>query len=238
LFLKAKRTYLVIDLYKVKTARRRDRPAGVPIAGFEGLLEVALRPPPIAHELQGADHRAHLVMQKRPSRDLDADDLAVAGYFEAVERFHWRWRLAFGRAEGGEVMIADESSRGLVHRLGIEGAEYTPGAIALKRKRCAAVDNAVEVGPRLGREAGVEVLSGTLAIKHADRVRSQLRVQRVAHFVGLPVLGEIEMGDLAQRMHACIGPSCPARDNVLAREGLNSFDEAALHRRSILLHLP
>src|SRR5215467_1490391 len=64
LFLKAKRTYLVIDLYKVKTARRRDRPAGVPIAGFEGLLEVALRPPPIAHELQGADHRAHLVMQK------------------------------------------------------------------------------------------------------------------------------------------------------------------------------
>src|SRR5215470_1873348 len=67
LFLKAKpprSTYLVIDLYKVKTARRRDRPAGVPIAGFEGLLEVALRPPPIAHELQGADHRAYLVMQK------------------------------------------------------------------------------------------------------------------------------------------------------------------------------
>ena len=45
------------------------------------------------------------------------------------------------------------------------------------------------------------------------------------------------MGDLRQRMHARIGAPGAARNHVVARERLDGFGEAALHRRPIL-HLP
>ena len=46
------------------------------------------------------------------------------------------------------------------------------------------------------------------------------------------------MGDLTERMHAGVGPPRPARDCVLAGEGLDRLGEAPLHRGAVLLHLP
>ena len=37
------------------------------------------------------------------------------------------------------------------------------------------------------------------------RMRPQMRVERVAHRVGVPVLAQIDMRDLPERVHAGIG---------------------------------
>jgi len=46
------------------------------------------------------------------------------------------------------------------------------------------------------------------------------------------------MGDLGKGVHACVGASGPARYHLLARERPDGLDEAVLHRRAVLLHLP
>ena len=107
--------------------------------------------------------------------------------------------------------MADQALRRLVHGGGVERVAPLPGAVAVERERRAAVDDAIEIVPRCGREARVEIVRRTLAGEHADRVGPNLRVQRFAHLPWLPVLGEIEMRDLGQRMHARIGAPRPAR---------------------------
>ena len=77
-----------------------------------------------------------------------------------------------------------------------------------------------------------------LAGQDRDRVWPQHRVQRVADLVVGPILDEVEMGDLTERMDAGIGAARAARDDLLAGERSDSFGEATLHRGAILLHLP
>ena len=43
---------------------------------------------------------------------------------------------------------------------------------------------------------------------------------------------------LAERVHAGIGASRPARDGLLAGEGRDGLRQTALHRRAVLLELP
>ena len=63
---------------------------------------------------QAADHRAHLVMEEAARRRLDMDLLASRGDVEPVERLDRAVRLALRRAEGGEVVAADQHRRALV----------------------------------------------------------------------------------------------------------------------------
>ena len=63
-------------------------------------------------------------------------------------------------------------------------------------------------------------------------------VERVAHGIGRPVAGEIDMGDLAERMDAGIGaPGALDRDR-LAGEGGDRLLDRLLHRAAVLLALP
>ena len=71
-------------------------------------------------------------MQKGAGGSLDPDDLAVPGDGEGVERLFRRLGLAFGGAEGGEVVMADKHLRRLVHSLRVEGTEHAPGALTLQ----------------------------------------------------------------------------------------------------------
>ena len=57
-----------------------------------------------------------------------------------------------------------------------------------------------------------------LAGQDRDRVWPQHRVQRVADLVVGPILDEVEMGDLTERMDAGIGAARAARDGLLAGE--------------------
>src|SRR4029079_10316372 len=93
----------------------------------------------------------------------------------------------------------------LVHRGVIEGPRNSPTAVELERQIRAAIKNAIEVMPLHRRGAGVEVVAHALGRQHRDRMRPQLRVERVANGVGFPVAAQIDMRDLATRVYAGIG---------------------------------
>src|SRR5258708_24342503 len=58
------------------------------------------------------------------------------------------------------------------------------------------------------------------------------------HRVDSPLIGEVEVRHLAERVHAGIGPPRSRRANALAGEGQHGFLECSLHRRAVLLALP
>ena len=92
--------------------------------------------------------------------------------------------------------------------------------------------------PRTRRETRVEIVGDALGREHRDRMRPQMRVERIAHGVGVPVLGEIDMRDLAERMDAGIGAARAADGDLLAGEAPDGRLERALDRRAVGLDLP
>ena len=69
-------------------------------------------------------------------------------------------------------------------------------------------------------------------------MRAQMRVERVADGVGFPLAREIDMRDLAARMHAGIGAAGALHQRLLARQRLDRRGERALHGELIGLDLP
>ena len=116
-------------------------------------------------------------------------------------------------------MPADEPLRGGVHGGGVERPRARARRGSLERQVGAAVDDAVEIVPLRRREARVEIVGDTLGRQHRDRMRAQMGVERVAHGVAVPVLGEVDMRDLAERVHAGIGAAGAADGDALAAKG-------------------
>src|SRR5690606_17234800 len=123
-----------------------------------------------AHLLERADQRAHLIVQEGARGGADLDLLAKARDLQLVEGLHRAFRLALDRTEGGEVVPAYEPLRGLVHGLGVEPSRHMPHLAAIQRRRRAAVEDAVEIMPRLGREARIEILWYGSSTKNGDRL--------------------------------------------------------------------
>ena len=63
-------------------------------------------------------------------------------------------------------------------------------------------------------------------------------VERVAHGVGVPVLGQIDMSHLAARVHAGIGAAGALHQGLFARQRLDRRRQDALHGRPVGLDLP
>src|SRR5258708_32634296 len=105
---------------------------------------------------QRADHRAHLVLQERAGGSGDAHVVAVTCDVETIERLHWRFRLALGGTERGEVVLANQTLCGGMHRFAIERAWYAPGAVLVDREIGAAGCDAGEVSTVGCPEARVE----------------------------------------------------------------------------------
>ena len=76
---------------------------------------------------------------------------------EQVERLDRRRRLAGGRAEAVEVVVADQHRGGVGHGVGVERHRHVPDAAAVERRRRAAIQDQVAIAPPRRREAGVEV---------------------------------------------------------------------------------
>ncbi len=125
---------IVLHPHQIKPLRRGDLAAARAVAGGECGGEILGAPFALADMHQRADHRAHLMVQERARRGGDVHLVAVALNVEAIEALHRRFRLALGGAEGGEVVPADETLRGGVHRGAIERARHAPGAV-LRRAR-------------------------------------------------------------------------------------------------------
>src|SRR5690606_9697460 len=112
-------------------------------------------------------------------RGLDDHFLAVAADAELVERLDRALRLAMRRAEGREVVEADQLLRRGVHRLGVERPRDLPRQPLVPRQRRAAVDDAIFIGAPYAREARVPVVGDDLTSDDRDRRRAELRVERL-----------------------------------------------------------
>src|SRR6202012_205212 len=102
---------------------------------------------------------------------------------ELVERLLRRFRLAFGVTKRREVVLADQSLGGFMHRIGVELAWQTPDMTDLERQIGAAVADAIEIMTPFRREPRLEVIRHDLRAEHADRMRSQMGVQAVPQSV-------------------------------------------------------
>ena len=120
----------------------------------------------------------------------------------------------------------------------VERARHAPGAVLIERQIGAAIDDAIEIMALDRREARIEIRRDLLGREHRDRLRPQMEIDRVAHLVDVPILGEIDMRDLAERMHAGIGASGADDRDALAGKSRDRFGEHALHRDAIVLRLP
>src|SRR6185437_5019506 len=90
--------------HQIQPFWRRDGTAGGAVAGRECRGKVVGAPAPLADPNQRPHHRADLAVEERAGRGDDADRIALAPHIELIQRFLRRLRLAFGVAEGGEVM--------------------------------------------------------------------------------------------------------------------------------------
>ena len=64
---------LVIDRDEIEPVRRSDRTAAVAVARLEHLVDRPLRPAALADLPERSDHRADLVVEKRPGAGADGD---------------------------------------------------------------------------------------------------------------------------------------------------------------------
>ena len=168
----------------------------------------------------------------------DLDVVRAALHVKLIERLDRRFRLAFDVAEGGEIVLADEALRRDMHRRGVERLGDAPGAAALEGQIGAAIDDAIEIVPLDRGEARVEAVRRPLGLEDRNRMRTQMRVQGVAHRVFLPLLGEIEMTDLPERMHAGVGAPGAVHAHLLPAERLDRGCQHALHGGAVVLDLP
>src|SRR5581483_10104786 len=88
------------------------------------------------------------------------------------------------------------------------------------------------------RGPGVEIIGRAFGSKNRNRMRSKMRVERVADGVGIPVLREIDMGDLGTRMNTGVGPASALHQRLLARHRFDRRRKQALHGRLAGLDLP
>ena len=66
-------------------------------------------------------------------------------------------------------------------------------ALAIDGKVGAAVDDPIEIAALPGRKARVEIGGHDFGRQHRDRVRPQVRVERIAHRIRIKFAGEIDM---------------------------------------------
>ena len=125
-----------------------------------------------------------------------------------------------------------------MHRAGVEARLHPPGAAASERERRAAVDHAIEIVAGAGAAPRVEIGVGPLGPENGDRMGAKQRVEPFGEPERLPLAFKVDMGDLAQRMHAGVGASRAMGDRALGRHGEKRALQRFLNGKAVLLPLP
>ncbi len=135
-------------------------------------------------------------------------------------------------------MAPDEVIGRRLHCRDIEGRLHQPGPAALDRERRAAIDDAVEIGALARREAGMKTHVDGFRPQNGHRVGLHMEIECVAHRLAIGGFVEVDMGDLAERMHAGIGAASDVGDHPLAAEAEDGALEHFLDGEPVALTLP
>ncbi len=130
-----------------------------------------------------------------------------------------RLRLAFGRAERREIVLADQARGRLAHGVDIEWQERPADPAGQHRRAHWTYVHRVEVGALEGCETRVEIVGHRLRPAHRDRWR-QKRVRAANPGEIRAFEFGIEMHDLAERVHARIRATRDDRLHTGLRENL------------------
>ncbi len=141
--------------------------------------------------------------------------------------------LAFGRAEGGKIVFAQQRLRRLVHCLCIQRPTLPAQQLTAQGRTHRAVEDAVAVTPRPRRKARMEIGTDRLAPAHSHfrwqpGGRTQGPGTRVAHGLG------IKVHHLALAMDTGIGaPGAHHAHRDIGHRGQRLF-QCRLHARATL----
>lgn len=177
-------------------------------------------------------------MKERPGPGVDPDFTATDGDREFVERFDRRFCLAFGIPKRREIMLSDQDRSALGHGCGVEGGRHPPNSAAVQCRGRAPVDDAIQIGPTTSRKSGVKFLIHDLGLEHRNGVRFDMEVDRVPDRVRLPVLFEINVGNLTQSMDTGIRAPGNGEAGGFAGKPLDGLLENLLNTEAVVLALP
>ena len=148
------RIVFVEHALQIQPLGRADGAAGGAVAYGEGFCDVFRRPGACADPFERADDGAHLVVQKR-ARTQEEVEFHSCGHgvladAKFVQCFHRAFGLTDCRAEGCEIMFADERVCPLLHGRKIQSVFHLPDGAFFMHGRGAAHQKAEEVAPFKG----------------------------------------------------------------------------------------
>jgi predicted YcjX-like family ATPase len=227
---------------KIKPVRRAHRAAGCAVARGKSTGHIFGRPGPGADPFQGADHAAHLIVQKRPGPHVKAElfpvrpcnILDIKGR-QGADRVV---RLTIRGPEGREIMPPDQLCGALPHEIAVKHLWNPPGKALVQREIRPATDESEHVLPLGGREPGMPVVRNPCHGQNRDGQGTQMVVQRLREAKRIPVTAQVTMRDLPGGMHARVGTP---RSHDLMRSRGNPVEggfNGGLNRRLGRLALP
>ena len=121
-----------------------------------------------------------------------------------AQRLHRRRRLAFGRAEGAEVVLPSSMRGRGLHGVAVERAEGPADVPGLERRPHRRLEQHVGIAPAAGAGARVEGVGHEPAPLDGD-VGGQVAVGAAHPGLRFALDVGVEMHDLVERMHAGVG---------------------------------
>ena len=166
------------------------------------------------------------------------DIVAHPIHVELIERLEGRFGLALGMPKSREVMMTDQPLRRRMHGGAVEGLGNAPGAPALEGEVGPPIDDAIEVVALERGKPRVERVAHLFGGYDRHRMRTKMRIEGITHRVLVPILAQIHVTDLTERVHAGIGTSGSLDAHLLAAEARRGRPQQALDGRPVVLDLP
>ena len=184
-------------MYQVKTVRRGGPARQGPVARREHALYIPGREPAKTDLDEGTRDISDHILQESVRLERHVDELPRFSDDGRFDRSYRRLGAAARSPKGGEVMFPDEEG-------GVEREIDMPRTVSIEGCRRPSVQNTVAV--RLGECAvpGMKIRRDLPGLQHPDIAGKEV-VQRRRPGLGRDAARRLEIGGMAERVHAGIG---------------------------------
>ena len=155
------------------------KPSDCPVARLQRLGHLLFTPAAHADQRQATDHATHLMVEEAACGGVYAHLFTVSLNIEPIKRLDRILRLALDRAEGCEIVAADERLCGAMHCFVIEILRNLPSAVEIERQGAAPIGNSVNIAAPDAGKARMPILGHFFAMGYGDGIGPQMRVKRL-----------------------------------------------------------